>query len=118
MMTQLNLEQFIGSELFYRHFTGLVYTEGVKYVADHCGAYWLIDAIASYQFSPKIQRDEMLKDFQLWTLQVNPDKSALLICGRDAEELAFSQAIEYTDFPLDEIRFYLSNNVLMLPSEY
>ena len=42
------LAQFTGSQHFYRH--GLVrevlYTEGVEYVVDNAGAYWLLDAIA------------------------------------------------------------------------
>ncbi|WP_425606571.1 DUF6876 family protein [Prosthecobacter fusiformis] len=28
------------------------------------------------------------------------------------------KGIEFTDFPLDEIAFYFTDNVLMLPSEY
>ena len=42
------LAQFAGSQNFYRH--GLVrevlYTEGVEYVVDNAGAYWLLDEIA------------------------------------------------------------------------
>ena len=42
------MSQFYGSEHWYRH--GLVrtilYTDGVMYVADAAGAYWLIDEIA------------------------------------------------------------------------
>jgi hypothetical protein len=30
----------------------------------------------------------------------------------------FSKQIEYTDFPLDAIRFYFINNTILLPSEY
>ena len=44
----LVLAQFTGSQNFYRY--GLVrevlYTEGVEYVVDNAGAYWLLDAIA------------------------------------------------------------------------
>ena len=41
------LAQFTGSTHFYRH--GLVrevlYTEGVEYVAETAGAYWLLDGV-------------------------------------------------------------------------
>lgn len=47
---QLDLSPFTGTEHWYKHWLGgLLYTDGVKYVADQAGAYWLIDAIASYQ---------------------------------------------------------------------
>ena len=45
------LAQFTGTERWYRH--GLVrnvtYTDGVRYVADTAGAYWLIDIVALAQ---------------------------------------------------------------------
>src|SRR5690606_36125280 len=53
---QARLQRFTGSETFYTHFTGrLIYTEGVQYLAEHAGAYWLIDAIASWQTEPKVR---------------------------------------------------------------
>ena len=46
--TEADLRQFTGSEHWYRH--GLVrdilFTDGAKYLADHGGAYWLLDEIA------------------------------------------------------------------------
>jgi len=30
----------------------------------------------------------------------------------------FTKEIEHTDFPLDEIKLYFTNNVIHLPSEY
>jgi len=32
--------------------------------------------------------------------------------------LRWTQHIEFTDFPLDEIKFYFADNVILLPSEY
>ena len=47
------LRNFIGSEHYYRISPSAVLTDGTKYLADTVGAYWLMDAIASYlpQFS-------------------------------------------------------------------
>lgn len=118
MLNLSKLEEFIGSSVFYQHQSNLTYTEGVKYVADNGKAYWLIDAIASYQKDSRITEDPMLQGIQFWKLQVNEDQSAVLTCERDADDIAISQFIEFTNFPLKEIRFYLTNNVLMLPSEY
>ncbi|MBC8120766.1 MAG: hypothetical protein H7Y22_02880 [Gemmatimonadaceae bacterium] len=106
-----DIDQFTGTEQWYCHRFGLLYTDGVRYVANH-GAYWLIDAIASHQ--PTVQ-DEPI---QFWKLTVQPDCSAVLLCERDTNEPLLSQEIDYTDFPVPEIRFYLADGVLMLPTEY
>lgn len=126
-LTHGDLDQFTGTEQWYRH--GLVrwflYTDGVQYMAEHGGAYWLIDAIASHQIDPKIKRSQRLQEFQLWTLKVNPQNhSAVLVCQADSGEKAVvTQEIEYTDFPLDEIKFYVEpmgdgKFCLLLPSEH
>src|SRR3989304_933089 len=46
-----DLSQFTGTETWWKHpiFRSYTYTDGVKYVADSCKAYWLIDAILSNQ---------------------------------------------------------------------
>ena len=114
----LNLEQFTGTENYYQHWLGIHYTDGVKYLADEAAAHWLIDAIASWQSSPQVKQDRMLQEIQFWKLRVNSDQSATLTCERDSDDVALTQEIEFTDFPLEEVRLYLSNGVLLLPSEY
>ncbi len=47
-MEQAELAQFTGTEQYYKHLGGLVYTDGVKYLAEKAGSYWLLDIIASY----------------------------------------------------------------------
>lgn len=113
------LAQFCGSENFYRHWLGrFLYTDGVQYLADNAGggAYWLIDLIASWQTKAKVRREP----FQVWTLKVNRDKHPMAVAEAWDDipgKLLASQRIEYTDFPLDEIKLYLENGVLMLPGE-
>ncbi len=56
-LTLTDLGQFIGTQELYRHrlVKKIVYTEGVQYVAEHGGAYWLIDEIAlAQQFEAKV----------------------------------------------------------------
>jgi hypothetical protein len=112
-----DLHQFTGSEYWYRHelVRDLLYTDGVKYVAETGGAYWLVDEIAlAQQFDKLIAAEE----FQLWKLKVNADHSATLVCEDGDCRAVFTKVIEFTDFPLAEISFYLVNSTILLPSEY
>lgn len=110
------LRHFTGSETFYRHslFRGFVYTEGVQYLAEKAGAYWLLDHIFANQAL------DVLKDqpFQVWKITVNQDESARISVedGND-KELAFFP-LSYTDFPLEECSLWLVDKTLLLPSEY
>lgn len=110
-LTEADLQQFIGTEQYYQHWMRqLVFTDGVKYMAEAGGAYWLIDVIASYR------RKE---PFQIWELNVNPDKSCVVTMQEDSNEpILITQEIPYTDFPLDGIQLWLIDGVLILPSEY
>jgi len=119
-----NLSEFTGTENYYTNpLYPFKYTDGIKYLAENGGAYWLLDAIASWQLEKIIRRDQYLADLQFWKLKVNHDNSAVLTCERDTDDIACEQKIPYTDFPIKEIRLYLINmgsggGVLMLPSEY
>jgi hypothetical protein len=117
MITQSELNQFSGTTQLYKHWLKqFTYTDGVQYLAQKADAYWLIDAIASHQ--PPLLHDEMLRDFQIWRLIVNQDKSAKLICERDTDDVVVTQDIPFTDFPIAEVKLFLVARVLMLPSEY
>jgi hypothetical protein len=113
---EVYLAQFIGSENWYQH--GLVrsitYTDGAKYVADHGGAYWLLDEIALAQ---KFRAAVKAEPFQVWTLTVN-DHRALLTCDDGNGNVVYTKPIPFTDFPLTEIKFYFTDNVILLPDEY
>lgn len=101
------------------------HTDGIDFLANACGSFWLIDAVASYQ-----HRKEMTgEDFQVWTLHVDK-RAATLLCtdgdkGGGPVELV-RQVIPYTDFPEGVWRFYCERGsidgehacqILMLPSE-
>ena len=111
------LQLFTGTTAYYQHWTKLiVYTDGVKYLAEAARAFWLLDAIALAQ--PRALRDGSLREFQLWELYVRDDRSASLVCSRDSDDEAFRRAIDYTDFPIDYVKLYVEGNVLLLPSEH
>ena len=65
-LTKADLIQFTGSEHWYRHamVRDILYTDGVKHVAETAGAYWLIDEIAFAQRFDKLLAAE---EFQLET---------------------------------------------------
>jgi hypothetical protein len=125
------LAHFTGSTRVYRHcLRFLHYTEGVDYLAEQAQAFWLIDAIASYQ--PQLKKDPMLAEFQVWLL-LRPGQEdipwiavegngAVLTCWPDTptEDAppAVRQDIPLSDFPLTDIRLYVSNGTLYLPSEH
>ena len=111
------LEFFTGSQVLFKHWFGFRYTQGVKYIADEAGAYWLIDAILSHQNRTLLNKYPNLKEFQIWRLEVKND-SGLLICEEDTDQPVLSQKIHYTDFPLEEIKFFLIDRIILLPGEY
>ena len=110
-----DLSYFSGTEHYYKHMGNLKLTDGTKYLAEKAQCYWLMDIIFSYQ--PKCMKDAMLRDFQVWTLTVE-DSKGIVKCERDTNDVAFTQTIPYTDFPLKEIKLYCINDLILLPSEY
>ena len=86
------------------------YTDGVKFLHESCDCYWLLVAISSHK---------RIEPFQVWELKVESDKSAVLTMREDSNEpILVEQEIEYTDFPLEEIKLWLIDGILILPSEY
>lgn len=115
------LRQFTGTENYYRYtlLPSFVYTDGIKYMAEICGAFWLIDTILSYQPSKIIRTEQRLQSFQFWRLKVNQEEhSAVLSCEDGDGTVVLTQEIDFTDFPLTEFTCYLIDRVLLLSSEY
>ena len=119
------LNQFYGTEtwtVFSPLFPKVLLTEGALWLAESAGAYWLMDAIASYQ--PDALKDDSLREMQFWTLTVHECGKATLICERDKGDVVFTQEIEHTDFPLPEIKLWVGplgeegKYTILLPSEY
>jgi len=119
-----NMAQAIGTQTYIKHISGaFVFTDGVNQLRADADCHWLVDAIASHR------RKEY---FQLWELKTDlENKTAVLTMKEDSDrpELV-RQEISYTNFPIEEMRFYLKEGgygtaedwteclVLMLPSEY
>ena len=110
---QNNLKQFTGTECYYKYFEDIVFTDGVKYLAESCGTFWFLDIVCSYQSNPKIKAE----GFQVWTLKAK-DSRGVVTCGDGNNNELIKQEIEFTDFPLDKITVWKVDNVIMLPNEY
>jgi hypothetical protein len=96
-----------------------VLTDGSKYVAEELHAYWLFDTISSHlDYGGFSNKDTMYFS----TLKVSDGQGNLTIT--DGEKTVAIQSIEFTDFPLHEIKVWSSYEqrtgswVHMLPSEY
>jgi hypothetical protein len=117
-LQKADLAQFTGSEQWFRHalVRGVLYTDGAQYLAEHGGAYWLIDEIALAQrYDKRVAGEEL----QLWKLAVDLDQhKGVLTCDDGNGNIVFSKRIPFTDFPLSEITLYYVNNTILLPSEY
>ena len=110
---EAELHQFTGTQNYYRNSKELLYTDGIQYLAEQAGSYWLIDLVESHQ--PTLRG----VPFQVWRLKVNEDKSALVtMVEDDGEPVKVRQEILFTDFPLNEFSFYCIDGVMLLKSEY
>ena len=133
------LSGFSGTEHWYRHGGfwrhEILLTDGIMHLAQNGGrhggtAFWLVDAIASYQGEKVLARHP----FQVWKLTVTEFEDgyrrARVVCTNgNNEKPIVEQDIEYTDFLLDEIQMYASVEpvdetgrkkrvIILLPSEY
>jgi hypothetical protein len=138
------LAHFTGTQSYTRTMArSVVMTDGVKWLCDNAGSHWLIDAVVSHVITNAKLR---LEEFQVWTLYVRQGTSPLFypaeknskvviptqfmavltVTDGNSKKPLVAQRIEYTDFPLPEIKFYCTPGavgdervwVIMLTSEY
>jgi len=116
------LDGFTGSETFSRWsaITPSVLTEGTKFLADQAGAYWLFDAIDSHLADKGLTEETQ---FTSVTLRKGSQANDAELTLDDGNGVVFArQHIEYTDFPLTEIKLFAAHNgqgwTHMLPGEY
>lgn len=144
---QGRLAQFSVSEDFHKSSmfcAWIFHTDGIQWMANTAGAFWLIDVIVSWQTKTKVRREP----FQVWKLakrekrESKEDRLARLELSRPAPmewvvtctdgdkgygpiELC-RQIIPYSDFPLDEFTLFCENGsldgrttvkIIMLPNE-
>lgn len=112
-----HLFQFSGTENWYRHWLAkaMLYTDGVKSFAEHGGqegAYWFLDVVAT-EFFPLLRKEAFLHI----VLSVKDRKATIRVDDGNDHALR-EKPIEFTDMQEGDWRFYLTDNVLLLPGEY
>lgn len=111
-----DLDQFIGTTAYHRLtlLPNVLCTDGVAFLAEKGGAYWLIDSI-----SIDIALRSELKGKDFLTIEFQRDSEGVgVLSFREDKETLYAQGVEWTDFPLEHVKFFYTDGVLMLPSEY
>ena len=114
-MKTIDLSQFYGTEKYHRTFVfnaSLVHTDGVQSFAEQAGAFWFLDIVATeiFPFSDKYP-------FMTIYLTAKDGQAEIIVQDGDISRL-YQKPIEFTDCPDGVYEFFLTDNVLMLCSEY
>jgi len=112
-----NLNNFNGTEHYYKGYLNVLYTDGVQFVALN-GASWLITDISSVlKCESKVKKEGFVCiKFSVF------ENTAKVIYTDGNNNVLFSQKYKYTDFERHfkekEVIFYFIDGVLLLSSEY
>ena len=108
---EVELQFFMGSDARYRHAQdqNVLYTPGVKHLANRAKAHWLLDSIVSALKSPEFMLAEsenpLVGEIHYWELNTNRlDGTAILHAESDyGSEPFIKRNFTLIDFPFDQI---------------
>ena len=107
-----DLNQFIGTMEYHR--LGLynqVATDGVLYFCEQAEAFWLFDEISDFiTFKTK-------EPFVTVIAESDGRKGRITFEDGNCNKIG-SKELDYTDLPKGKWKFFVTDNVVMLPSEY
>lgn len=108
------LSFFTGTVNWYRHSIqrDVMFTDGVKFFAEAACAWWFVDD-SIIEYAPLMRQH----GFLTITLNVSDTKAKITVDDGNDNVLA-TREIPFTDCPVGQYRFYFTDNVLLLPSEY
>ncbi len=108
------LAEFCGTSQWYQHHLvkDMTYTDGVKYFADRTGSFWLIDFVAT-EFFPLLTEQPLL----VITASSEGNSCELTVTDGNVNQLVDRKS-SFSTMPAGEWKFYLTDDVLLLPSEY
>lgn len=105
----INLRQFSGgTSQYHKHWLRAVYTDGMKHIAEKCGAYWLLDLVVSHRNN--LAKRLVLSDFPVkvtlepWITEQKPNGAKVLIqhYSENGDPVVFTlQTVPATDFPFE-----------------
>ena len=111
------LHQFIGTEHYYSIRADFMGTDGVKYLAEQAGCFWLLDLYWSHL----LNIDHIANPFTVLKMTVQ-NSAAYVVIEDGNDNVLAQQFVEYTDFQLPTFSLYCSwfgeGWVEMLTSEY
>ena len=115
------LQHFNGTEIFYQiPLTRTRFTDGLKYLANVAGCFWLIKDVSVIAKSLMDKSYFIAIDFKRLAEKEKTElECEAIITYSDGNDNIFeSHRYSFTDFPLDKLRLYFVDNTVMLPSEY
>jgi hypothetical protein len=102
--------RFNGTDNYWKHPFGLIYTDSVKDFAEEKTAYWTLDIVASYL--PILRKYDFLVIF----FNVDDGRCSFFAIEDTGEPDVVRQEIEYTDLTVS-IKLYFIDGILMFPSD-
>ena len=116
-----DLATFTGTERFYKiPLLGTVFTDGIQYLAEKANCFWLVTDASVIAKSLMDRSPFVTVDLK----KLSPEKKealgyeAIIEYSDGNNTILETQKYHLTDFPLERIRLFFTNNTLMLPSEY
>ena len=116
-----DLAAFNGTERFYKiPLLGTVFTDGIQYLAEKANCFWLVTDASVIAKSLMNRSPFVTVDLK----KLSPEKKealgyeAIIEYSDGNGHILETQKYHLTDFPLEQIRLFFTNNTLMLPSEY
>lgn len=111
---QADLIAFIGTEKWHRHGINkhLLLTDGTVYFAETAACWWFVDIVAT-----EMMMLHSKHPFLAILLDVSEGEADIHVTDGDGLRL-YRRHIHFTDAPPGQWRFYLTDNVCLLPSEY
>jgi hypothetical protein len=118
MQTQVDLSGFNGTLYYHRTslFSPLVHTDGVESFASQAHAYWFLD-ICSTEIYELLNREYFLSIVMDVMEGLNGNYATIIVNDGDDNPM-LTKVINYTDCPVGSYKFFMTDNVLMLTSEY
>jgi hypothetical protein len=120
------MRQFIGTTAYHRYsvlFPFLLLTDGAKWFAEQCGAYWIFDIIGSIEHN--VEGINTLP-IVFYNFTQTEEGGGVFIAEKDMGIVIYSQTIEYTDLLLPTVDIWGEQTrrngreyrVCLLPSEH
>ena len=118
-MKTIDLSQFCGTEQYHKTFLfnpNLKHTDGVQYFAETAGCYWFLDIVATEIYA--LTKQEPFISIKLIVGSNESNTDAVIVATNGDENVIFRKLIPYTDCPVEVYEFFMTDDVLMLTSEY